>query len=522
MTVEYIKIAGNCVGLLLLIAAMLSASKYYLHFLQLESYYLAGYSRFMLKKWHCFALEALIGLLALIPFDYISMIILPLEALAVYLTGKRLLLQTNAKKPLAVTARIKRLTAAQGILLAAVAAGVAFAAEGGRLCGLFGLMPALMPFITFAAGLVTKPLEYAVRRYYINDAKKILASREDLKIIGITGSYGKTSTKFLLSTILSEKYSVLTPPSSYNTTLGVVRVIRERLQTDDQVFICEMGSRHLGDIREICSFVKPDIGIITSIGPQHLETFGTMENIVKGKFELIEAVKDAAFFPLGNEYTERMLAMAQDKCSAYAFAVNRECYMHAENLTVGPDGSCFALVNQEGESVFCTTALLGMHNVQNIVGCAAVAYKMGLTMEQIARGIAKLKPVEHRLQIVSRRPVTVIDDAFNSSPDGAKAALAVLGSFPGRRIIVTPGFVELGQKQEEYHRIFGSQIAEAADIAVLVGARTAAIGQGLLEAGFNEQNIIRVASLAEASDYIGRMGRAGDTVLFENDLPDNY
>ena len=148
--------------------------------------------------------------------------------------------------------------------------------------------------------------------------------------------------------------------------------------------------------------------------------------------------------------------------------------------------------------------------------------KMGLTMEQIARGISKLRPVEHRLQIVTRRPMTVIDDAFNSSPNGAKAALKVLASFPGRRIIITPGFVELGQSQEEYHREFGKQIASSADIAVLVGERTAAIKQGLLEAGFDGEKIITVDSLSGATDYLAAAGRAGDTVLFENDLPDNY
>lgn len=517
---EYVIKAGNCLGMLLVLLALLSASKYYLHFLQLESYYLAGYKNYMFKKLYLFVAFALPGLLGLIPFKYMAIIVLPLQALAVYLLGKRLFSLSNQKKPLVVTGRVKRLLAIEAILLLGVAVGMAFGFAVDQRTALFGLLPALLPFIIALATLLAMPIEYGIRRWYMQDAKKKLAARSDLKIIGITGSYGKTSTKFLLSTILSEKYSVLTPPSSYNTTLGVVRVIRERLQPDDQVFICEMGSRHIGDIREICNFVTPEIGIITSIGPQHLETFGSIENVVKGKFELVEAVKGAAFFPAGNQYTEQMYDMA--KCEKHLFGVDTQAYMYASNLTVGPDGSCFALVNEKGENVFCTTALLGRHNVQNIVACAAVAYYMGLSMEQIARGIAKLQPVEHRLQIVSRRPMTVIDDAFNASPNGAKAALAVLASFPGRRIIVTPGFVELGPKQEQYHYELGTQIATSADIAVLVGERTKQVRKGLLEAGFSQDAIKTVASLAEATEVLKAMGKAGDTVLFENDLPDHY
>jgi len=517
---DYINMALNGVAMLLILLAALSASKFHLHFLQLETYYLAGYRHFMLIKWYLFVIAAIPSAIGLLDIDFLSGGVGVLQALAVYLIGKRVLAQTNEKKPLVVTARVKRLMAIEAALMLAVAVSLGIAFKLDNICSLFGLVVLLVPFIVALAALIAMPIEYSVRMYYINDAKKILASRPDLKIIGITGSYGKTSTKFLLSTMLSEKYAVLTPPSSYNTTLGVVRVIRERLQPDDEIFICEMGSRHVGDIKEICSFVKPDIGIITSIGPQHLETFGSMENILKGKFELIEAVKETAFFPLGNEYTERMLQMAE--CEKYAFGVNKECYMYASNLTVSPDGSCFALVNQKGESVFCTTALLGEHNVQNIVGCAAVAYRMGLTMEQIARGISKLKPVEHRLQIVSRRPVTVIADAFNSSPNGAKAALKVLSGFSGRRIIVTPGFVELGDKLDDYHLEFGKQIAKSADIAILVGSRTSKIREGIESEGFDMENVKTVDSLAKATEHIGAISRAGDVVLFENDLPDNY
>lgn len=517
---QYINMGLNGLAMLLLLCSVLSASKFHLHFLQLESYYLAGYRHFMLKKWWVFALCAIPALVGLFNVNFLSGAVNILQALAIYLVGKRVLAQTNEKKPLVVTARVKRLIAIEGVILLAVAIclGVVFKLD--NYCSVFGVVVLFIPFITALAALIAMPIEYSVRRYYINDAKNILNSRPDLKIIGITGSYGKTSTKFLLSTILSEKYAVLTPPSSYNTTLGVVRVIRERLQPDDEIFICEMGSRHVGDIKEICSFVKPDIGIITSIGPQHLETFGSMENILKGKFELIEAVKETAFFPLGNEYTERMLDMAQ--CEKYAFGVDKECYMYASNLTVSPDGSCFALVNQNGESVFCTTALLGEHNVQNIVGCAAIAYRMGLTMEEIARGISKLKPVEHRLQIVSRRPVTVIDDAFNSSPNGAKAALKVLSGFSGRRIIVTPGFVELGDKLDDYHFELGKQIAQSVDIAILVGSRTKKIREGIEAAGFDMDNVKTVDNLTKATEYIGAVSKAGDVVLFENDLPDNY
>ena len=517
---QYINMGLNALAMLLLALSMISASKYHLHFLQLESYYLAGYRHFMHKKWYVFAIIALPALVALLDVDFLWGGVAILQALALYLAGKRELNKTNVKKPLVVTARVKRLMTVEAVLLlgVAVALGVVFKLD--NICGLYGLAISLLPFTVALAAVIAMPIEYWVRMYFINDAKKILQSRPDLKIIGITGSYGKTSTKFLLSTILSEKYAVLTPPSSYNTTLGVVRVIRERLQPDDEVFICEMGSRHVGDIKEICSFVKPDIGIITSIGPQHLETFGSMENIVKGKFELIQAVKETAFFPLGNEYTERMLDMAE--CEKHAFGVDKECYMYATNLTVSPDGSCFALVNEKGESVFCTTALLGEHNVQNIVGCAAVAYRMGLTMEQIARGISKLKPVEHRLQIVSRRPVTVIDDAFNSSPNGAKAALKVLSSFAGRRIIITPGFVELGDKLDDYHFELGKQIAQSAEVAILVGERTKKIKEGIETVSTDGISVKTVESLEKATEYLATISTAGDVVLFENDLPDNY
>ena len=197
--------------------------------------------------------------------------------------------------------------------------------------------------------------------------------------------------------------------------------------------------------------------------------------------------------------------------------------MSARDITHGPQGSTFTLTGPDGSAVRCTTRLLGRHNVQNILGCAAVAHALGLTMEEIARGIGKVEPVEHRLQLIpTGNGITVIDDAFNSNPAGTRAALEVLKDFPGRKIIVTPGLVELGEAEAAENEAFGRAMAGAVDIAILVARNAAAMKKGLLEAGFDEDNLIVTGKLAEATAALGSLARVGDVVLFENDLPDHY
>lgn len=429
------------------------------------------------------------------------------------------------KKPLKVTARVVRLFICIGLLAALLGAVLIFGLNAwfgeNRPFWLFGVLPIpLASPLTFLAALIMQPIENAIRRWFVRDARKRLEARPDLKIVAITGSYGKTSTKFILSSILSEKFAVLTPPASYNTTMGVVRVIRERLQPDDEVFICEMGSRHIGDIREICDFVHPTACILTSIGPQHLDTFGSIEGVKKGKYELVEAVGPAgtAVFASGNDDILSLYEKAP--CTKMTAGFRPEDAVRAENVSVGSSGSAFTLVLPDGSRTECVTRLLGEHNIANILTASAMAYAMGLTAAEIARGIKKIEPVEHRLQIVQQAPITIIDDAFNASPNGAKAALKVLGSFTGRRIIVTPGFVELGKDEDKYHFALGQQIAENADAAILVGKkRVEKIREGL---GDFSGEIHVVSTLNEATAILRQMAIAGDVVLFENDLPDNY
>lgn len=466
-------------------ALTLFAAKYYIHMLQLEGYFLSQFVS------HLFA----------------------------RIRNPRLLFKPQqVKKPLVFTARIKRLyfCLALIVLLINVFAGV----WGNPLLFLVMLAPiVLVSPLVLLASLIMIPIEKAIASWYVHDAKKRLEARKDLKIVAITGSYGKTSTKFILSTILSERYACLTPPSSYNTTMGVVRVIRERLQPDDEVFICEMGSRHIGDIKEICDFVHPHNALITSIGPQHLDTFGSIEGVKKGKFELVEALPEngIAVFASSNEHILELYDKAQ--CRKHTAGFLETDTLRAENVSVGCSGSAFTLVYKD-EKIECGTRLLGKHNISNILVAALMALKMGLTLEEVQRGISKIQPVEHRLQIVSQKPVTIIDDAFNSSPNGASAALDVLGSFTGRRIIVTPGFVELGKDQDKYHFELGKKIKDNADVAILVGKkRTEKIKEGL--DGFSGQ-IYQVSSLNEATATLQKITFAGDVVLFENDLPDNF
>lgn len=391
---------------------------------------------------------------------------------------------------------------------------------------LFSFLIFTLPLNMIIANWFASPMETAIGNHYINQARRKLRKKEynNLIRIGITGSYGKTSTKFILKTILSEKYNVLATPGSYNTTMGNVRIIREQLKPEYQVFISEMGARKRFDIQEICQFVEPQIGMITSIGPQHLETFKKLENVAKTKGELLKGVTQdgAVFLPKDNAYCLELYQ--KDTHKKFLYSTKKDgSDIYAKNIKVTKDGSTFTVVYQK-EEFACQTKLLGEHNVQNIIGCVAIAKYLGLTNQEIQRGIAKIEPVEHRLQLIpSANGTIVIDDAFNSNPVGSKMALEVLKQFEGKKIIITPGMVELGSEEYKYNKEFGEYMAEVVDIAILIGRkRSEPMIEGLKKKKFNQMNLYVVNDLNEATQQLAKLTKAGDVILFENDLPDNY
>jgi UDP-N-acetylmuramoyl-tripeptide--D-alanyl-D-alanine ligase len=383
----------------------------------------------------------------------------------------------------------------------------------------------LLPLFVLLAHYVTWPIETLINRWYFNDAKKKLGARQDLIKIGITGSYGKTSTKFILGEIVSQRYNTLVTPDSFNTPMGVTRVARETLSPEHRVFVAEMGARYRGDIKELCTLVSPRYGILTSVGKQHLDTFGDYETLTATKAELLQAIPgDGAVFINGDNPDCVQLYRDCEAKHKYLYGIEGEnLCMKAVDIHVGKTGSSFSLLADTGEKADCHTVLLGKHNILNIAGAAALARYLGLTMDEIAAGVANIKPVQHRLQLIEGA-LTVIDDAYNANPAGTKAALEVLAAFaPEKRVIVTPGMIELGDEEDALNYQFGRDIAAAADIAILVGGRhVAPVKRGLLDAGFDENAVVQVKSLDEAGKKLPLYAEPGSVVLFENDLPDNY
>ncbi|MBQ9625008.1 MAG: UDP-N-acetylmuramoyl-tripeptide--D-alanyl-D-alanine ligase, partial [Clostridia bacterium] len=430
------------------------------------------------------------------------------------------------KKPLVITDRVKRLFVALMTVTALLI--LLFNSIIGDCTYLNILLLILFaPFVVLIANLTAYPFEGTIKMGYLNNAKSILRKREDLIKIGITGSYGKTSTKFILNTILSEKYNSLCSPESYNTPMGLTRVVREMLTDEHEVFIAEMGARYVKDIKVLCDLVHPKYGLISSIGKQHLETFKTLENIIETKYDLIKALPEDGIGYLPNDGDICIeLAKRKDDINKKIYSLDkmRKACVWAEDIVIDETGSSFDVVTKEKGSIRVNTCLLGEHNIRNILGSVAVALDLDLTLEQIKAGIEKIKPIEHRLQLInSGNGVIVIDDAFNANPEGTKAALKVISQFKGRKIIVTSGLVELGNETESLNKSFGRDIAQNCDIAVLVGKSFSKfIKEGLLEEGFDEGAIVEYETLEEVTNFIGAFAEPGDVVLFENDLPDNY
>jgi len=532
------------------IFATVMASLRFIHMLQLESYQNNMYIKWVyghiprdwlptiLAFFICACFDAAIPFLRHFPGVTTTVLLAAQYAVRIFYILLMSLIALSwrrqpAKKPLVYTGRVKRLIAALILIIIAINI-IPFTIRSydysygiSLLRRLIVYVPALLlPVWVFLANCITLPIENGIKRGYFNQAKQILHERSDMVKIAITGSYGKTSSKFVLGRILSEKFNVFITPHSYNTPMGITRVVREQLRSDHEVFVAEMGARYVGDIDELCDLVAPSIGLLSSIGPQHLETFGSQENIKNTKFELIANLPadGAAFFNGDNAFCAELAKRPVSVKNHFLYGIysSEELYMRAVNVASGVQGSTFTLVAGDGATIECRTRLLGIHNILNITGAAAIAYYMGLSLQQIAAGIRHLEPVEHRLQLIPGA-VTVIDDAFNANPEGAKAALNVLRGFSGRRIIVTPGLVELGKEEDERNRELGQQIACSVDFAILIGEkRSQSILSGIRESCFNMENVFVVNSLEQATAVLNNLTQSGDVVLFENDLPDNY
>ena len=398
-----------------------------------------------------------------------------------------------------------------------------------RHCRLFLCLQILVLYIITnflipASNVILTPVERHIDRKFINDARHRLESMPDLKIIGITGSYGKTSTKHYLYRILSEKYDTLMTPGSYNTTMGVVRTIREYMKPYNEVFIVEMGAKQPGDIKEICDLVHPAVGIVTAVGPQHLESFKSIENVQKTKFELVDALPSDGLAIINNDF-DRIATRRVENVPAKRYAVNIEADYRIDDINYGADGTNFTLVTPDGSRLEFFTHLVGECNVSNLAAAIICADYLEVPLEKIRYAVEHIEQVEHRLQMRKTGTYTIIDDAYNSNPVGAGMALDVLAAMNhGRRIVVTPGMIELGDEQETRNRDLGKKIAESADIAIIVNRyNREAIVEGAREGGMDDTAIRTVDSFAEAQRLLASMGLTkGDTVLLENDLPDTF
>ncbi len=443
-------------------------------------------------------------------------------AVAATFSYYRFLKKINNKKVLVYTARAKRIIACDVIFSAcAVLLGM----------GIFGINCAVMvifatilqPLSVMGANIINAPLEKGIREYYIRDAKRILEDNKDLIVIGVTGSYGKTSVKFYLEALLRDRFNVLATPESYNTPMGVVKTIRGSLKPAHEIFICEMGARRTGEIKELCDIVHPSHGIITAIGPQHLETFLSIDNIVNTKFELADALPDNGMLFLNGDN-----ALIRGKAGQYAspifYGMGDGNGYRVADVELSQSGTRFAVIAPDGEKCGFQTRLIGEHNVINILGAIAVANRLGIPLKDLRVPVRRISPVAHRMQILERGDITIIDDAFNSNPEGSRSAVETLGMFDGIRILITPGMVELGEMEEELNYQFGGYAAGCCDYIYLVGKkRTEPIRKGVLAGGFEPARCMAFDTLQDAMNQAVALKEAEHKyVLLENDLPDNY
>lgn len=435
--------------------------------------------------------------------------------------------QEQVKKPLVITARVKRLLITIAIIYLIPIILMFINAE--FIYFLFLILGVLIYFnyiIVFLAKYINTPVEKLVYRHFYNLAtNKLKESR--CQVIGITGSYGKTSSKNILSDILNVKYMALKTPRNLNTEYGLMITINNHLDKFDEFLIAEMGAYQKGEIKTLCDMVKPKYAILTKIGTAHLETFKTEKNIEDTKFELVESLPNDGIAILNCDDEKQLNHNIINNCKKIWIGINNEnADVRALNISCTNKGSEFDIFfKNENKTYHFETSLLGNNNIYNILASVALGRELNIDINELQTGVRKVNKIEHRLELKEIGNIYMIDDAYNSNPVGAKSALDVLNMMNGTKVVVTPGMIELGDKQDEYNFQFGKEIADVADYVILVGEKiTKSIHEGLLSSDYPNDKIIVINDVKKAFDILNGLKEIDKDLyaLFENDLPDSY
>jgi UDP-N-acetylmuramoyl-tripeptide--D-alanyl-D-alanine ligase len=361
---------------------------------------------------------------------------------------------------------------------------------------------------------VQKPVEIVTT----SRTRQKLSRHRALKI-AIAGSFGKTTMREILKTVLSEGKISAAPAHNYNTPPGISAFVKT-LKGNEEVLIFELGEYYPGDVRALCKMIGPDIGIITGVNEAHLQKFKTLDRTARTIFELADFLEGKPVYI----NAESELVSKNARPGHILYSRNGIAEWKVENPKTDLSGTSFVLTNGK-EKLALKSSLLGLHNIGPLALAAVIALSLGLRPEQIQAGMTKTKPFDHRLEPkINQDGIVVIDDSYNGNPDGAKAAIEFLTSLQvRRRFYVTPGLVEMGPKTETVHTVIGKQLASAGieKVILIKNSVTPYIEQGLKDNGYKGE-IIWFDDSLKAFSALPHITAEGDIALFQNDWPDQY
>ncbi len=433
---------------------------------------------------------------------------------------------TQDKIPLKYTSRVKRLFLTTNIFYLLLTI-IIFNLFDNNICyQILNITLYLLYFIIIIINIINKPLEYLVYTHYKKLALNKLATMNKMDVIGITGSYGKTSSKNIVYSILNSTYSVYKTPENYNTPNGILLTINNYLDKFNDYFVVEMGACKKGDIKELCDLVHPKYGILTRIGIAHLETFKSEENIINTKFELIESLPSDGIGILNGDDPKQLNYQIKNNCEIVWIGIdNHDVDIYAKDIKLDGNKTSFKVhFKDENKDYEFTTTLLGNYNIYNILEGIALGRKLGIKIEDLIKSVKALKPVSHRLERKLYYDINLIDDSYNNNPLGSKMAIEVLSKMNGKKIIITSGMIELGNKYYEENKNIGYLISKyQIDEVILIGKKqTEPIYDGLKENNYNLNKVHILNNIMDSFKLIRELKDKDTYVLLQSDLPDLY